>query len=173
MVMEYCSGGTLRSHYRQQPPLDEMRALQLLQPLLEGLAFIHSKRVVHRDIKSENVLLTGDNVVKIADFGLAKNEENTLSRTHRAGTPLYMSPEANRGHAQAPADIFALGVLAVEMATRAWPPLPLSSQQQVLSPRTSLPPSVPTPAAHKSPAGWGTLPPQRVESNALVFMPLR
>ena len=57
MVMEYCSGGTLRSHYRQQPPLDEMRALQLLQPLLEGLAFIHSKRVVHRDIKSENVLL--------------------------------------------------------------------------------------------------------------------
>jgi serine/threonine protein kinase len=138
MVMDYCDGGDLRKYYREQPdPLDEARVLQLLQPMLSGLAYIHSKRVVHRDIKSENVLLSSGDVVKIADFGLAKKEDS-LSKTQRAGTPLYMSPEANAGHAHAPADIFALAIIAIELATKAWPSNILSTDAQVSPSRALL-----------------------------------
>jgi serine/threonine protein kinase len=138
IVMDYCDGGDLRKYYREQPdPLDEARVLQLLQPMLSGLAYIHSKRVVHRDIKSENVLLSSGDVVKIADFGLAKKEDS-LSKTQRAGTPLYMSPEANAGHAHAPADIFALAIIAIELATKAWPSNILSTDAQVSPSRALL-----------------------------------
>ena len=61
------------------------------------------------------------------------------SKTQRAGTPLYMSPEANDGHAHAPADIFAAGIIAIEMATKAWPPNILRTADQVNACRVLVP----------------------------------
>ncbi len=121
IVMEYVDGFTLRHAIRTRGPLPLNEFINIAIQLCEGLKAVHDKEVLHRDIKTENVLLTEKNSVKIADCGLAarfihqEGLENTLGI---AGTTAYMSPEQIRGAAlDQRSDLFSAGVVLYEMLT--------------------------------------------------------
>ena len=71
IVMEMCAGGDLLAYVRRRRRLRESVAKKIFRQLIEGLAYIHSKNIAHRDIKLDNVLLDADGNVKIADFGVS------------------------------------------------------------------------------------------------------
>ena len=72
LVMELCAGGDLLNFVRKRKKCDENLAKVLFKQIIEGIGYIHSKKVLHRDIKLDNILLDGKGYVKIADFGVSK-----------------------------------------------------------------------------------------------------
>ena len=70
--MELCAGGDLLNYVRKRKKLNEATAKLIFKQLIEGLGYIHSKGILHRDIKLDNILLDGKGNVKIADFGVSK-----------------------------------------------------------------------------------------------------
>ena len=104
LAMEYLDGHTLRSEVRRVGRMDEARVLHIAEQVARSLGEAHSKGIVHRDVKPENIFLLNDIVgqpdfVKVLDFGVARTVTNeSLTRTGLAiGTPAYMSPEQARG----------------------------------------------------------------------------
>ncbi|WP_197446256.1 serine/threonine-protein kinase [Tautonia plasticadhaerens] len=84
----------------------------------QALAYAHARGILHRDIKPSNLLLDADGVVWVADFGLAKADDDGLTRTgDLLGTPRYMAPERFRGEGDARADLYALGLTLYELLT--------------------------------------------------------
>src|SRR5579862_3012010 len=85
--------------------------------ILQGLGFLHSKGIIHRDIKSDNILLSGDGKVKISDFGLScQLGVGQMSRHSLVGTPAWMAPEIfTQREYDAKVDIWSLGMTAFEM----------------------------------------------------------
>lgn len=79
MVTEYCPNGELFDYISRHKRLDEKDACRLFQQLISGLYYMHQQSIAHRDIKLDNLLLTSNNQLKIADFGLSKYYTNTLS----------------------------------------------------------------------------------------------
>jgi NIMA (never in mitosis gene a)-related kinase len=122
IVMSHCEGGDLASLLKSVGgvPLPEEAIMRWVVQLLLGLAHVHSKAILHRDIKPGNVFLTKSlKVVKIGDFGIAKalTERDDLADT-QVGTPLYMSPELCQGKPYTYAsDVWALGCTVYEMAS--------------------------------------------------------
>jgi len=120
LAMEYVPGRTLRSLLRDRGwfPWDE--ALEVMDPILAGLAAAHQAGIVHRDVKPENVLLTADGRVKVVDFGLARAQAaagNTRSGLI-IGTVAYIAPEqVTGGVTDARTDVYAAGVMLFEMLT--------------------------------------------------------
>ena len=92
----------------------------LMQAAL-GLQYLHSKRIIHRDIKTQNLFLTGDNTIKIGDFGISKVLSETTKNQFAmtvVGTPYYMSPEACQSEPQtSKSDVWALGCVVHEICT--------------------------------------------------------
>ncbi len=122
LAMEYVPGRTLRQLMRDQAPIPPGRALALLEPVLSALAAAHQAGIVHRDVKPENVLITDDGRVKVADFGLARAVTTSTSTTATSGvlmgTVSYLAPElVVHNVADARTDIYAVGVLLYEMLT--------------------------------------------------------
>ncbi len=126
IVMEYVHGRTLRQRLEEDPPLSLSEKLQIASQIAAGLAYAHQHGVVHRDLKSENVLLTHDGQAKIADFGLARrlqseaqpSEEGLTSEGMLLGTLRSMSPEQVSGDPlDGRSDLFSFGVLLYEMFT--------------------------------------------------------
>ncbi|HEV2845174.1 MAG TPA: protein kinase, partial [Thermoanaerobaculia bacterium] len=117
LAMPRYDGEILRRRIERGPlPLEE--ALDVGEQIAHGLAKAHRNGIVHRDLKPANVIVTGDGVVKILDFGLAKLAgAAAVSRTgSSAGTPAYMAPEQARGENVDPrADLWSLGVVLYEM----------------------------------------------------------
>ncbi len=119
IVMEYCEGRTLKQTAQKETlPLKDV--LDIGIQICEGLALAHETGIVHRDIKSENIMLTPRGQVKIMDFGLAKLK-GASRRTHTGstvGTAAYMSPEqAQGGPVDQRSDIFSFGVVLYELLT--------------------------------------------------------
>jgi len=121
VAMEYMTGGclteVLEQHINGVRMTEEQIALVSLS-CLRGLSYIHSLHRIHRDIKSDNILLNGDGSVKLADFGYAaqltveKSKRNTI-----VGTPYWMAPELIRGqNYDQKVDIWSLGIMCMEMA---------------------------------------------------------
>jgi beta-lactam-binding protein with PASTA domain/tRNA A-37 threonylcarbamoyl transferase component Bud32 len=125
LVMERVPGGTLRDVLREQGALPPARALDLLEPVLVALAAAHSAGLVHRDVKPENVLLSADGRVKVADFGLARAIETssvTATTGVLIGTVAYLAPEqVEHGRTDTRTDVYAAGVLLFELLTGAPP----------------------------------------------------
>ena len=97
MIMELLTGGELFSEVVDNGGLTEDRARHFFRQILMGMAYCHKRRLIHRDIKLENLLLTGDKqTVKIADFGLAKDVSEDAARTV-IGTAKYVAPEMLAG----------------------------------------------------------------------------
>lgn len=124
IVMEYVRGRTLREQVESSGPLPIDEVLRIGRDVASGLAEAHRHGIVHRDLKSENVMITADGYVKIADFGVAKRllrEEDHLTLTKAdavLGTCRSMSPEQAAGQpADHRSDLFSFGVLLYELAT--------------------------------------------------------
>lgn len=120
LVMEYVPGRTLRDLMRDEAPMPPYRALELLEQILIALSAAHAAKIIHRDVKPENVLITPDGEVKVADFGLARavSAATTATGGTLIGTVSYLAPEivTNDG-TDARSDVYACGAMLYEMLT--------------------------------------------------------
>lgn len=117
LVMEFLDGQTLRQRL-DGGSLSLLEATRILDGVAEALDAVHAQGVVHRDIKPSNVMLLPDGRVKLMDFGVARQgDDTTITQTGMiVGSPAYMSPEQVRGEENTPAtDLWALGILLYEM----------------------------------------------------------
>jgi serine/threonine-protein kinase len=120
-VMELCDGGTLADRLSEKGRLDPADLAPALASVAQGLAELHRRGVVHRDVKPANIVYSGDRP-KLADFGLARSEEQDLTtltaKGMTVGTLAYLAPELLAGSpATAASDIYALGVTAYQGLT--------------------------------------------------------
>ncbi|KAH7442134.1 hypothetical protein KP509_03G072600 [Ceratopteris richardii] len=116
LFLEYMEGGSIAELIKKTGGrMDETRARYYTRAIVEGLAYLHEKHIVHCDIKCQNILV-GSCGVKIADFGAAKKKSANDSVHEIKGTPLWMAPEVLRGEQQGfESDIWSLGCTVVEM----------------------------------------------------------
>jgi serine/threonine protein kinase len=118
LVMEYCDGGSLSDIMTVlKRPLDESELSSVLHGVLRSLEYVHSLNRVHRDIKSGNLLLTSEGVVKLCDFGVSGQLADALMRTSARLPPiLWMAPEVvtNQGDSTK-GDIWSFGITALEL----------------------------------------------------------
>ncbi|MDN5685688.1 MAG: PASTA domain-containing protein [Brachybacterium sp.] len=120
LAMELVEGETLRARLVERGRLSIRETLQVTAQVLEALVAAHDAGIVHRDIKPENILLDPDDVVKVADFGLARaiGASNSSASATLLGTVAYISPEVvTRGHSDERSDLYSLGVVLFEMLT--------------------------------------------------------
>jgi serine/threonine protein kinase/beta-lactam-binding protein with PASTA domain len=120
LAMEYVPGRTLKEMLRDHGRLLPAVALEIMTGVLDGLAAAHASGIVHRDVKPENVLLTADGRVKVADFGLARAHAAAgHTRTGLLiGTVAYVPPEQVTGESTGPrGDVYSAGVMLFEMLT--------------------------------------------------------
>jgi len=119
IAMELVEGGTLKQVLDRGERFPLTETLRVMEEVLAGLDYSHKRGVVHRDIKPANIMLTQDGTVKIADFGIARLENSSMTQVGTVmGTPSYMAPEQLRGETvDARADIWAAGVMFYQLLT--------------------------------------------------------
>ena len=117
IIMEYINCGNLFSFVKKRRKLSEKTSKFLFRQIIQGIKYIHSKNIVHRDIKLENILIDLNNNIKICDFGISKifENENNMILFDKCGTPMYMAPEIllsskENGYFAKPVDIWAAGI---------------------------------------------------------------
>lgn len=125
IVMEYVNGQTLKQIVRQYSSEGQLmpvsRLLALTIQICDGIGYAHRAGLVHCDVKPQNVLVTRDDRIKVADFGIARAMSEASQQIHDDqlwGTPQYFSPEQAAGEPPTPAsDVYAIGVMMFEMLT--------------------------------------------------------
>jgi eukaryotic-like serine/threonine-protein kinase len=120
LAMEYVPGRTLKDMLRERGRFAPAAALDIMTGVLDGLAAAHASGIVHRDVKPENVLLTADGRLKVADFGLARAQA-AAGQTRAGlliGTVAYLPPEQVTGDSTGPrSDVYSAGVVLFELLT--------------------------------------------------------
>ena len=119
IILEFCDGGSLYELIKILPRnLNEEEIASLIHMILKGLIFLHENKKIHRDIKSENILLTHEGIAKLADFGVSTQLMHSFSKKiTKIGTPFYMSPEViMQNKYDYKCDIWSLGITSIEMA---------------------------------------------------------
>jgi serine/threonine protein kinase len=123
MAMEYIEGDELKALLVDEKPLGTLKAIDMAAQIADGLAFAHSRDIIHRDVKPSNIMVseTEDGMVaKVMDFGIARMPTSSVKTQTGMilGSPRYMSPEQVVGHALGPrTDVFSLGVVLQEALT--------------------------------------------------------
>ena len=120
IIMEYINGGNLYSFVKKRRKLTEKTAKFLFWQIIQGIKYMHSRGVVHRDIKLENILIDLNNNVKICDFGIGKVQNNISPSSswilhEQCGTPMYIAPEIllctkEKGYEAFPVDMWSSGI---------------------------------------------------------------
>jgi serine/threonine protein kinase len=117
LVLDYLSGGEIFFHLSREVKFGAEKTRFYAAELVLGIGYLHSKDIVYRDLKPENVVLDGEGHLKITDFGLAKPEVSSNNPTHTfCGTPEYLAPEIIKGKGYSKSvDWWSLGILIYEM----------------------------------------------------------
>ena len=126
IVMEYAPEGDLEEYIRRKYSKGKLVSNKFIDTVLyqinEGLSVLHKKNIIHRDIKTSNILVFNENLVKITDFGVSKILENNKLAYSKIGTPYYMSPEMINGKPyNYMIDYWALGCVVYKMLTNKYP----------------------------------------------------
>jgi serine/threonine protein kinase len=116
LVMEYSPNGTLRTRHPKGTRLPLEQIVHYVKQIAPALDYAHQQRVIHRDVKPENMLLTANDEVVLSDFGIAvvQHSLDSLSTQSQAGTPVYMAPEQIQRKPCPASDQYAVGVLVYE-----------------------------------------------------------
>ncbi len=119
IVMELLEGITLKQYMQKKGALSWKEALHFATQIAKALSHAHSKGIVHRDIKPQNIMVVKDGSIKVADFGIAHlQNETTMDSSETVGSIHYISPEQARGETvDARADLYSLGIVMYEMLT--------------------------------------------------------
>ncbi|ONI43042.1 hypothetical protein AN640_06830 [Candidatus Epulonipiscium fishelsonii] len=125
-VMEYIEGKTLKELIYTEGPLSEKQAINYTIQILSGLKHAHSKQIIHRDIKPQNILITSDEILKVTDFGIARamNSDGAtiVAKNNTIGSVHYFSPEQARGgYVNETSDLYSCGIVLFEMLTNKLP----------------------------------------------------
>jgi serine/threonine-protein kinase len=119
-AMEHVDGETVQSILDRETTIPEKRAIEIAIQVVRALEHASSRGIVHRDIKPDNIMISKSGIVKVADFGLARETDSSVTQTGIAlGTPHYMSPEQVRGEhtVDIRSDIYSLGASLYHMVT--------------------------------------------------------
>lgn len=118
IVMELIEGITLKSYILKKGHLGIKETIGIAIQVAQGMAAAHDQRIVHRDIKPQNMIISRDGKVKVADFGIARAVSSQTIGTNAVGSVHYISPEqAKGGYSDARSDIYSMGITIYEMVT--------------------------------------------------------
>uniref|UniRef100_A0A8C9TT53 non-specific serine/threonine protein kinase n=1 Tax=Scleropages formosus TaxID=113540 RepID=A0A8C9TT53_SCLFO len=165
IMIEFCPGGAVDAIMLElDRALLEPQIQVICRQTLEALVYLHSKKIIHRDLKAGNILLTLDGDIKLADFGVsAKNTKTLQRRDSFIGTPYWMAPEVVMCETMkdAPydykADIWSLGITLIELAQIEPPHHELNPMRVLLKIAKSEPPTLEQPVPLRFPASWSAL----------------
>jgi serine/threonine protein kinase len=126
LVMEFVDGESIGAKVEREGPMAEDLAIRIITQVCQGLHRAHKQKLVHRDVKPDNILLNGEGMAKLTDMGLVKDADNELNLTKTGrglGTPNYMAPEQFRDakNADVRCDVYSLGATLYTMLTGAVP----------------------------------------------------
>lgn len=120
IVMELVEGNTLKEFIKKNADIEESKAVEIAIQIAKALQSAHNKKIIHRDIKPQNIIINNNGGVKVADFGIAKamNQSTITHTTQVMGTAHYLSPEqAKGGFVDYRSDIYSFGVVLYELVT--------------------------------------------------------
>ena len=120
IVSEYADGGSLADKLKREGKLSVTDAVAMTVGVLQGLEYLHGKRIIHRDIKPANILLQG-NTPRLADFGISRAMQTSVVSSVVIGTSAYMSPEAFDGKRTPQTDIWSVGIVLCQLLTNKLP----------------------------------------------------
>lgn len=137
IVMEMVEGDDLKKLIKTRGALPLEKALELGIQICAALGFAHRSKLVHADVKPQNILINRDGVVKVTDFGIAQALTDTITQTRSEvvwGSPHYFAPEQARGEKPTPAsDVYSIGIVLFEMATGRLPYVGKSQRELALA----------------------------------------
>uniref|UniRef100_A0A8C7XWS0 non-specific serine/threonine protein kinase n=1 Tax=Oryzias sinensis TaxID=183150 RepID=A0A8C7XWS0_9TELE len=159
ILIEFCAGGAVDAIMLElERPLTEPQIRVVCKQTLEALVYLHERKIIHRDLKAGNILLSLDGEVKLADFGVsAKNTKTLQRRVSFIGTPYWMAPEVVMCETSKDrpydykADIWSLGVTLIEMAQVEPPNHEMNPMRVLLKIAKSEPPTLMQPSRHCKP----------------------
>lgn len=154
MLIEYCDGGALDSIMVElEKPLTEPQIAYVCKHMCAGLQHLHRNKIIHRDLKAGNVLLTMEGGVKLADFGVSAKNKHTLQKHDTfIGTPYWMAPELvlcetfRDNPYDYKVDIWSLGITLIEFAQMEPPNSEMSPMRVLLKIQKSEPPKLDQPS---------------------------
>ncbi|XP_039065308.1 serine/threonine/tyrosine-protein kinase HT1-like isoform X2 [Hibiscus syriacus] len=176
IITEYLAGGSLRKYLHQQEPYSVPHdlALRLALDIARGMQYLHSQGILHRDLKSENLLLGEDMRVKVADFGISCLESQCGSAKGFTGTYRWMAPEMiKEKHHTKKVDIYSFGIVLWELLTALTPFDNMTPEQAAFAvcqknARPPLPSSCPPAFSHLISRCWSSNPEKRPPFNEIV-----
>eukprot|EP01012_Entosiphon_sulcatum_P022163 TRINITY_DN27071_c0_g1_i1.p1 TRINITY_DN27071_c0_g1~~TRINITY_DN27071_c0_g1_i1.p1 ORF type:complete len:699 (-),score=75.02 TRINITY_DN27071_c0_g1_i1:162-2237(-) len=115
VILELCANGSVAALLERSGPLPIEKIKEIMKDVLQGLAYLHSMGVVHRDVKPPNILIADTGVCKLADFGVSRETSSLPTTASITGTLRYLSPEALNGKVSPAQDVWASGVTAIEL----------------------------------------------------------
>jgi serine/threonine protein kinase len=117
MVMEYVKGKTLEKILEKERTLDWTQAVDYVKQIAQGVEHAHNNKIIHRDLRPSNIMVSEDGIAKITDFGTSAWLNNVPYASTRIGSPPYMAPEQFMGRASYQSDIYSMGCIFYETIT--------------------------------------------------------